>query len=108
MEVIITIAIIFAVWRITHMLHKEAGPGEIFTKLRSTMFDDDGHPTNFWGTLFICFLCLSVWVGAVAALIVVLKMNLGLLDSVLAYLLFTLAFSAGAILFNSVFDKLSE
>ena len=48
---------ILAVWRITHLLHAENGPSEVFDRLRR--FAAKG----FWNSLFDCFYCLSLWVA---------------------------------------------
>ena len=52
-----------AVWRITHLLHAEDGPGAVFAHLRRLAGQ------GFWGTLLDCFYCLSLWVGAPLALL---------------------------------------
>lgn len=57
-----------AVWRMTHMLIHETGPWDIFTRLRDIIgveFDIKGNPNplNHFATGFMCFYCLSVWVG---------------------------------------------
>ena len=52
---------ILAVWRVTHVLWGEDGPGRIFVRLRRLA------GTGFWGRLMDCFYCLSVWVAAPAA-----------------------------------------
>ncbi len=49
---------ILAVWRITHLLQAEDGPGDVFVRLRQAIGD------GFWGSLFDCFYCLSVWMAA--------------------------------------------
>jgi hypothetical protein len=72
------------VWRITHLLSAEDGPGEILVRLRRALGD------GFWGHLLDCFYCLSLWV----ALPVALLLASGRRERLLAWL----AFSAGAIL----------
>jgi hypothetical protein len=47
-----------AVWRITHLLNAEDGPGDLLAKLRRLAGN------GFFGRLLDCFLCLSVWVAA--------------------------------------------
>ena len=47
-----------AVWRVTHLLHAEDGPFDVFAHLRRWI----GH--GAWGKMFDCFYCLSVWVAA--------------------------------------------
>lgn len=44
-----------ATWRITHLVAKEDGPGDLILKLRSTL------GTSVLGTLMDCFQCLSLW-----------------------------------------------
>jgi hypothetical protein len=46
-----------AVWRVTHLLCAEDGPGSIFFRLRQAV------GTGFWGRLLDCFYCLSLWVA---------------------------------------------
>ena len=50
------------VWRVTHLLHAEDGPGQIFVRLRRAA----GH---FFGQVLDCFYCLSLWVAAPAAIV---------------------------------------
>jgi hypothetical protein len=52
------------VWRLTHLLSAEDGPGAIFARLRAIA----GH--GFWGGLFDCFYCLSLWIAVPFALAV--------------------------------------
>ena len=49
---------VLCVWRITHLLHAEDGPGALLVKLRKTAGD------GFVGKLLDCFYCLSLWVAA--------------------------------------------
>jgi hypothetical protein len=46
-----------AVWRVTHLLAEEDGPGRIFARLRAAAGD------GIWGSLLGCFYCLSLWVA---------------------------------------------
>jgi len=50
------------VWRITHMLNAEDGPGAVFARLRRAA------GAGFWGQVLDCFYCLSLWVAAPWAL----------------------------------------
>jgi hypothetical protein len=52
---------LLAVWRITHLLAAEDGPGEILARLRRLA------GSGFWGRLLDCFLCLSLWAAAPVA-----------------------------------------
>jgi hypothetical protein len=49
---------LLTVWRITHLLQAEDGPGDLAVHLRRTAGD------SFWGRLLDCFYCLSFWVAA--------------------------------------------
>lgn len=50
-----------AVWRLTHLLHAEDGPFDVFVRLRR------GVGEGFFGKLLGCFYCLSLWTAAPAA-----------------------------------------
>ena len=52
---------ILGVWRVTHMLNAEDGPGRIFVRIRKLAGN------GFWGSLLDCFYCLSVWTAAAFA-----------------------------------------
>ena len=54
---------ILAVWRITHLLNAEDGPGKLLARLRTLAGE------GFWGKVMDCFYCLSLWVAAPFALI---------------------------------------
>ncbi|MEA2559438.1 MAG: hypothetical protein QOH06_942 [Acidobacteriota bacterium] len=75
---------VLAVWRITHLLSAEDGPGDILVRLRRSAGD------GFWGQLLDCFYCLSLWTAVPFALLLAEGWREGLLS--------WLAFSAGAIL----------
>lgn len=53
-----------ATWRVSHLLATEDGPAEIFVRLRAWL----GY--TWIGRLMDCFLCLSLWIAAPAALFV--------------------------------------
>ncbi len=54
---------VLAVWRITHLLQAEDGPGKLLVRFR--LLAGNG----FWGELLDCFYCLSLWVAAPFALL---------------------------------------
>jgi hypothetical protein len=54
---------ILSVWRVTHLLYGEDGPGDLFVRLRRLA----GH--SFFGALLDCFYCLSLWVAVPFALL---------------------------------------
>ncbi|MCX6360463.1 MAG: hypothetical protein NT029_11675 [Armatimonadetes bacterium] len=82
---------ILGVWRITHLLNAEDGPGQTLVALRKAA------GSGFWGRLMDCFQCLSLWVSAPFALL------LG--RAWLMRGLLWLAFSAGAILLERVASR---
>src|SRR4051794_28736585 len=49
---------ILGVWRITHLLNAEDGPGKVLVRLRKLA------GIGFFGELLDCFYCLSLWVAA--------------------------------------------
>ncbi len=49
---------ILAVWRITHLLNAEDGPGELVVRLRRAAGD------GLVGAALDCFNCLSLWIAA--------------------------------------------
>ncbi len=85
------IVAIFAVWRVTHLLWGEDGPGHIFVRLRRAVGD------GFWGGLLDCFYCLSLWLAAPFACV------LG--DTWLDRLVLWLGLSGGAILLERVTSR---
>lgn len=79
------------VWRVTHLLHAEDGPGELIAKLRSRVGD------GFWGRLMDCFYCLSLWVAVPFAV----WLGIDAREQALLWL----ALSAGAILVERAIDR---
>jgi hypothetical protein len=54
---------VLAVWRVTHLLHAEAGPANLLSHLRRAT------GTGLVAELFDCFYCLSLWVALPAAVL---------------------------------------
>jgi hypothetical protein len=82
---------VLVVWRLTHLLNSEDGPGEIFLKTRQ-------RAGNGWpGQLLGCFMCLSLWVALPAAWLIS--------NSWKQRTLFWPALSAGAILLEHAFSR---
>jgi hypothetical protein len=75
---------ILAVWRLTHLLNAEDGPGDILVRIRQLA------GSGFWGGLLDCSYCLSLWIALPFAFL----LSKHWLERVLLWL----AFSAGAIL----------
>jgi hypothetical protein len=48
---------VLGVWRITHLLAAEDGPGQMLVRFRRLA------GSGFWGELLDCFYCLSLWVA---------------------------------------------
>ncbi len=93
---------ILATWRVASLLYREAGPFEVFERIRNTAgvkHDTEGEPYahNQIGKMLCCFWCTSVW----AALpIAVLQRRLSPV--------IVLAYSAGAIFLGLVRVKLER
>jgi hypothetical protein len=49
---------VLAAWRVSHLLTAESGPWDLALRLRTAA------GAGFWGSLFGCFYCLSLWVAA--------------------------------------------
>jgi hypothetical protein len=56
------LVLVIVVWRLTHLISAEDGPFDLILKLRQKAGD------SFFGKLMDCFYCLSIWIGAAAAL----------------------------------------
>jgi len=54
---------VLGVWRVTHLLHAEDGPGDVVVRLRQRV----GH--GILGKAMDCFKCRSLWVAAPFALL---------------------------------------
>ena len=83
---------ILCVWRLTHLLHNEDGPWDIFVTFRRKL------PAGFWNGLLSCFYCLSLWVSIPFALVI----GATLKDQVLLWP----ALSAGAIVIESAISRM--
>ena len=79
---------VLCVWRITHLLQAEDGPGDLLLRLRRMA------GSSFVGKVLDCFYCLSLWVAAPLAYFVP--------ETRLERLLWWPALSAGAILLERV------
>jgi hypothetical protein len=55
---------VLCVWRLTHLVVAEDGPWRSFARLRETAGG------GFWGGLFDCFYCLSLWIALPLALLI--------------------------------------
>ena len=51
------LVVLLAVWRITHLLWGEDGPGDVFVRLRKLAGE------SLFGKLLDCFYCLSLWIA---------------------------------------------
>lgn len=60
-----------ATWRLTSLLFREVGPFDLFVRIREAVgirhLKEDKtpylYPDNFFGKLFECVWCLSVWIA---------------------------------------------
>lgn len=58
------ILVVFATWRVAHLLSAEDGPFDLIIKLRTRLGD------SVFGRALDCFYCVSVWIAAPFALFV--------------------------------------
>jgi len=93
MELTAVIVGVACVWRITHLLHAEDGPGDIVVWLRLRA------GVGFWGRLLDCFYCLSMWVAAPVAAVIA--------DRLIEFALLWPGLSGAAILLERVTDRSS-
>ena len=88
-----------ATWRISSLLANEAGPYDIFERLRKcagVYYDDYSNPQgkNELAKMLVCGWCSSVWIGAA------LVMAYWLLSDVVVWLVLPLALSTAAIVID--------
>lgn len=67
-ETLRLILLSLATWRISSLLVREGGPGDMFAYLRyrvGVRYDEHSNPygTTFLSTIFTCIFCLSMWIG---------------------------------------------
>lgn len=70
------VVVALAVWRVSSLLVNEEGPLDIFVRLRKFVgvkYDEFSQPygTNFISKLFACVWCMSIWLSAPAALVLI-------------------------------------
>ena len=62
-----------ATWRLAALLVTDDGPFDVFENIRKCVgvyyTDEIGRPLSVLGKLFSCMWCMSIWSGALAALI---------------------------------------
>jgi len=60
---------VLATWRVAVMFYMEAGPKDVFERLRyrSGVYKEEQY-RGFWGKQLSCFWCISLWAGAFCAL----------------------------------------
>lgn len=87
-----TILSIAAVFRLTYMLQKEAGPFDILYHFRTVI-----NKSKFGASLFGCFWCLSIWVAAPFAWY--------LSNDLWQWFVYDLALSAGASIIHQVLNR---
>lgn len=95
--------LLLTTWRLSAMLSYEAGPWDLFLRLRASLgieHDDDGavtgFPMRFLPRLFSCVWCLSVWIGAS------LSVSYWLAPDWTRWLALPFALSAGAIIVERI------
>jgi len=102
---VIELLCILAVWRVSSLLVNESGPFDLFAKVRHIVgVRYDVYlicsATGIAGA-FCCLWCCSLWVSAFAALALCLWRGDGVFVTVINWL----AFSAGAIVVESVVHR---
>ncbi len=78
---------ILGVWRLTHLMQAEDGPGDVIVRLRRAVGN------GFWGKVLDCFGCLSLWMAVPFAYFII--------DAWPERLALWLAFSGGAMLLEN-------
>lgn len=89
-------ALVLGVYRVTRMVVKEDGPGDVFVTLRTAVSEQ--WPGQWPEDGINCPYCVSVW----AALVLALAVRPG---SILGWVLMALAGSAGASTLYRVLDE---
>jgi len=84
-----------AIWRITHMLQTENGPFAIFGLLQSKVGKLKSRNGGI-KEMFFCFSCLSIWISIPFAIV--------MSGSMIEVVIYTLALSSSAILFEHVIE----
>jgi hypothetical protein len=84
------VLVALAVWRVTHLLAEEDGPGDVVVRLRKRLGD------SIAGRAMDCFFCLSLWIAAPFAVL--------LAGDVLTWGLAWLALSGAACLLQRATD----
>lgn len=84
-----------AVWRVAKVITEEEGPFSIFTKIRSHARVDGKY--GWIGRGVYCLWCVSFWIGLFTGLA---------LAPVLIGILYGLAMSALAILFDTILESI--
>jgi len=92
---------LLATYRLTLMLNSEAGPADIFERLRTRLgvtYDQYSNPqgTNWISEGVLCFYCLSVWMGFAVTLVILLAWLAGRMEIAL-FVLLPFAISGGAV-----------
>lgn len=92
---------LLATYRLTLMLNSEAGPVDMFGRLRTRLgvvYDQYSNPqgTNWISEGVLCFYCLSVWVGFAVTLVLLIAWLAGHVE-IAAFALMPFAISGGAV-----------
>lgn len=92
---------LLSVYRLTSMLNNEAGPADIFGRLRArtgVKYDQYSNPygTNWIAEGVLCFYCLSVWVAFGVTLLIIVAAALDRIV-IAEWILFPFAVSGAAV-----------
>ena len=94
-----------ATWRLASLLYDEAGPWQLFNCVRGLFgikHDEDGpvsYPSTFFGDIFQCFWCVSLYVAAAVCVFAAMYVRLSWQEWVLLWL----AAAAGAVIIEMRF-----
>lgn len=103
LQLLISVA---ATWRLTSLFVYEAGPLDVFTRLRQRAGVHYDEMSTAYGTtvvakMLVCPKCTSLWMALLVALLVHRRVDADLF-------LHALALSAGAIVLNDVAGRLES
>jgi hypothetical protein len=90
-----------ATWRLSSLIATEKGPLNIFDSIRKAVAMRGADGNRFFASLsdgVHCLWCVSVWIGALLALLVS--------NTLTEWIFYSLAASSGAIIIDSLIRKL--
>lgn len=107
MNIATVLILSLATWRLASLLYDEAGPWQLFNRVRGLFgikHDDDGpvsYPSTFFGDVFQCFWCVSLYTAAMVIIFAATSMRLNWQEWILLWL----ATATGAIVIEQRFTR---